>query len=144
MGLPALSINWGPWAGGGMVGEREQTELARRGVSALSPAVSLQLLEQLMAGDRAQVAVARIDWSVFKQLFELRGPRKFFAAFDGGVQVAAPAGRAPEVIAMAGAPDAERMDLLRTLLQAQVARALGFKDGQQPDPRRGFFELGMD
>jgi acyl transferase domain-containing protein/acyl-CoA synthetase (AMP-forming)/AMP-acid ligase II/acyl carrier protein len=144
LGLPALSINWGPWADGGMAGEREQTELARRGVSAMSPATSLQVLDWLMTGDRAQVAVARIDWRVFKQLFELRGPRHFFAAFASAEVAVTSTECWPEVAALADTPVAERMDRLSAFLQAQVALALGFKDGRQPDPRRGFFELGMD
>ncbi|HIE72093.1 MAG TPA: hypothetical protein EYP98_19040 [Planctomycetes bacterium] len=39
-----LSINWGPWAGGGMVTEELQREFARRGLGLISPETGVQRL----------------------------------------------------------------------------------------------------
>ncbi|MEM9214630.1 MAG: alpha/beta fold hydrolase [Cyanobacteria bacterium P01_F01_bin.150] len=70
-GLPALSINWGPWAQGGMassVGDALQERLTRNGFNLLEPEQALTTLSNLMFGDPqsslpAQVGVADIDWT---------------------------------------------------------------------------------
>ncbi|HWA08530.1 MAG TPA: type I polyketide synthase [Opitutaceae bacterium] len=143
-GRPVWSVNWGPWGGGGMAGDAEQALLARYGIAALEPASALQALERVIAGDVPQCVVARIDWRVFKDVFELRGAKPFLARIAASASAAAPAGPAAEIEAMANAPVAERKARLESYLQAEVAAALGFKDGRRPDLRQGFFALGMD
>jgi acyl transferase domain-containing protein/acyl carrier protein len=72
-GLPSFSINWGPWFGGGMAGEQELEELSKRGVESLSPDQGTAALEQLWTSGNVQTTVANINWSIFKQLYELGG-----------------------------------------------------------------------
>ncbi len=144
LGRPALSVNWGPWSGGGMAGVEEQALLARLGVWPLAPATALEILDRLLAGDRAQAVVAKVDWSLFKDLFESRGPRPLLAAFGPAAPAAPAAGPSAEVEALAKTPAGERRAKLETFLQAQVATVLGFKDSRRPDPRQGFFALGLD
>jgi myxalamid-type polyketide synthase MxaB len=65
-GLPALSINWGPWAEVGMAAKRDQRQLARsetRGVLPLAPDAALQSLGQVLRERSAQVVVARLNSS---------------------------------------------------------------------------------
>jgi acyl transferase domain-containing protein/acyl carrier protein len=69
-GLPALSINWGPWAEVGLAAATTQRgeRLAQRGVESLQPEEGLRLLEQLMRGNTAQAGVFPFDlsrWSAF-------------------------------------------------------------------------------
>src|SRR6185369_7584374 len=64
-GLPALSIDWGPWADVGMaarLGERERDRLAERGVRLLRPAEALDALDLLLARDAPQVTAVRMEW----------------------------------------------------------------------------------
>lgn len=66
-GLPALSIDWGPWATG-MIEELGLVEHYRthRGMTSLSPDTGMAVLERVIAQDRAQVLVATVvDWPVF-------------------------------------------------------------------------------
>jgi acyl transferase domain-containing protein/acyl-CoA synthetase (AMP-forming)/AMP-acid ligase II/acyl carrier protein len=144
LGLPALSVNWGPWAGGGMAGEAEREFLARMGVKPLAPGAALLALNRLMSGDTAQAMVASIDWSVFKDLFEARGSRPFLANVGSPAATAAEAGPSMEVEALGRVPVVERKIKLEAFLQGHVAAVLGFKDGRLPDVRQGFFALGMD
>src|SRR5262249_32837728 len=63
LGLPALSINWGPWAEVGMAaaevkrGERG----GQQGFDSTPPAQAVRLMEQLIHQERAQLAVVAID-----------------------------------------------------------------------------------
>ncbi len=58
LGLPALSINWGPWDSAGMAANSRFD-----GIRPLGPAVALQALEKLLRSGRSgQVAVAAVDW----------------------------------------------------------------------------------
>ncbi|MFJ3582077.1 amino acid adenylation domain-containing protein [Streptomyces sp. NPDC090127] len=66
-GLPALSLNWGPWATG-MIEELSLVEHYRavRGMSSLSPAAGTAVLERVFGQDRAQLLIATIsDWKTF-------------------------------------------------------------------------------
>ena len=62
LGLPALSVNWAAWAGGGaaLVGDRKE-QLASRGIGSFDPGTGLDLLGQLLAQGAAQVAVMPFD-----------------------------------------------------------------------------------
>ncbi|MFE2869653.1 amino acid adenylation domain-containing protein [Embleya sp. NPDC059259] len=66
-GLPALSVNWGPWATG-MIEELGLVEHYRvsRGMSSLSPETGMAVLERVIGQDRAQLLVATVvDWPTF-------------------------------------------------------------------------------
>jgi acyl transferase domain-containing protein/acyl-CoA synthetase (AMP-forming)/AMP-acid ligase II/acyl carrier protein len=141
---PALSVNWGPWTGGGMAGRDEQSVLASYGIASLEPAEALRLLDEALAGDRAQVVCARVDWTRFKEFYELRGPKPFLSELRGAEQPAEQPGPAAEIVALGAAPMETRAARLEAWLQHQVGAVLGFRDGRVPDVRQGFFALGMD
>ncbi|MEV7086136.1 amino acid adenylation domain-containing protein [Streptomyces sp. NPDC093085] len=67
LGLPALSVDWGPWA----TGMIEELGLVRhyrtsRGMSSLSPDAGMSVLERVLGQDRAQLLVATVvDWKTF-------------------------------------------------------------------------------
>ncbi|ROV70466.1 non-ribosomal peptide synthetase/type I polyketide synthase [Streptomyces globisporus] len=66
-GLPALSLDWGPWATG-MIEELGLADhyLHSRGMSSLSPEAGMAVLERVIGQDHAQLVVATVvDWPVF-------------------------------------------------------------------------------
>ncbi|MGK7949277.1 MAG: alpha/beta fold hydrolase [Xenococcaceae cyanobacterium] len=69
-GLPALSINWGPWANAGMAVDKG---VNRQGINLIEPRSGFKILEQLLAGDTqtipAQVGVLSADWDRLAQQF---------------------------------------------------------------------------
>ena len=142
IGLPALSVNWGPWAGGGMALAEFQEFLTRMGVAGLEPEGAIAALESLLGAGWTQATVANVDWSVFKQLYEARGTRPFLEQMEGSkpqTQAQQPA----EIIGQLEAtPERDRHALLSAYLQAEVAKVL--KLSQLPDPQVGLFDLGMD
>jgi myxalamid-type polyketide synthase MxaB len=71
-GLPALSINWGPWAEVGMVAamdSRDQRRLTDLGMNAIIPEQGVQVLEQLLHQTWSQVGVLPIEWAKYGRFF---------------------------------------------------------------------------
>jgi acyl transferase domain-containing protein/aryl carrier-like protein len=63
LGLPAASINWGPWEelGMGTIGMAEY--MKRRGIVPIKPDQGLEALELILGQEAPQVMVAAADWS---------------------------------------------------------------------------------
>jgi acyl transferase domain-containing protein/NADPH:quinone reductase-like Zn-dependent oxidoreductase len=67
-GLPATSVAWGPWSGGGMAADlvgRGRDVFAARGLTMIDSEVGFSLLERLLIDGSAYGAVIRIDWEKF-------------------------------------------------------------------------------
>lgn len=153
LGQPALTVNWGPWAGGGMALEEFQTLLSRMGVQGLQPEQAIASLGYLLGADCVQTTVANVDWAVFKDIFEARGKRSLLELLEVQQQetvekrsvqrseilqqLEAVAGNEPPTKTVR-----ERHSLLVTYLQDEVAKVL--KLSQLPDPQQGLFDMGMD
>jgi thioester reductase-like protein len=147
LGLPALSINWGPWAGGGMAVEEFQMWMSRMGVEGLQPHQAIAALERALATNWTQITVAHVDWTLFKGIFEARSKRPILDLLDGQPEQSPEKSLYPEqkseiIQRLEDSTTAERHSLLLTHLQAEVAKIL--KLPQLPDPHHGLFELGMD
>jgi acyl carrier protein len=143
-GLPALSINWGPWAEGGMTSAEADTLLRRIGVRALKPEIAIRTLAQMLASGVPNIAVADVDWSLFRGSYEARGKQPFLDHISQGRPFkpqAAPVGSFVEQL-RATSPTERKRQLLR-FIQSEVAQVLGL-GGQLPDVQQGFFEMGMD
>ncbi|NEO38499.1 MAG: SDR family NAD(P)-dependent oxidoreductase [Moorea sp. SIOASIH] len=146
LGLPGLAINWGPWAGGGMATDEAQEWLAQMGVEALSPELAISALEQLLSGDQVQVTVSRNDWSRFKTMYALKGPRPLLELIATVTEeVEAKTDIAPSLRQQLEAvTETQRRKVLQQALQEEVAQVLGLPITNKPDPEVGFFEMGMD
>ncbi len=74
-GLPATTINWGPWAGSGMAAEAGVSEAVKqRGMSLIAPQHGLDLLGKLIAAGSPQIAVMDAQWSDMLKLLGSRRP----------------------------------------------------------------------
>ena len=68
LGLPGLSIDWGPWQGQGMAAELSESEtqyLASRGIFGMNPAAAFSALDNLLVSGEVQTAVMSIDWGQY-------------------------------------------------------------------------------
>lgn len=63
-GTPAVSLQWGPWAGGGMATAALAARLAAKGVGLVQPLHGLAVLASLLAGQSAGVLapLVALDW----------------------------------------------------------------------------------
>jgi NAD(P)-dependent dehydrogenase (short-subunit alcohol dehydrogenase family)/acyl carrier protein len=146
LGLPALTVNWGPWRGGGMASAASLEFLERVGQRGLIPEAALQSLEQAIAHDRTQVLIADIDWARFRPVYEARGRRPFVSELGQEIRASAesagsrngdlgdrPVGERPR-----GVPP------IRQLVLREAGDVLGFVDARSVPTDRTFFEMGMD
>ena len=81
LGLPGLSVNWGPWADMGMAADmslRERERWVQRGMGTIAPERGLEILGQLMAQDAVRVGALPVNW------------RKFIPEFFSEITAAAP------------------------------------------------------
>ncbi|HEY1403340.1 MAG TPA: type I polyketide synthase, partial [Pyrinomonadaceae bacterium] len=144
LGLPALCINWGPWADGGMTSAEADTLLRRVGVRALKPRLAVRALDRLLAAQAADAAVADVDWTLFRGSYEARGKQPFLERISGGQAAESGPAKSSTFVEQlrAAAPAARKRQLMR-FIQTEVAQVLGL-GSQLPDPEQGFFEMGMD
>ncbi len=149
-GLPALSIDFGPWQGAGMADEASLAELARIGNYGLTANAALQQISELLAQDATQAVVADVDWTRFRPVFEARRPKPLLselgqaASTSGDTKNAGANSGHPWVKLLGAAPESERQAKLTELLQAEVARLLRIKDASSIAADTSLFDLGMD
>jgi NADPH:quinone reductase-like Zn-dependent oxidoreductase/acyl carrier protein len=151
-GLPALSINWGPWSEIGAAADRNLiARLGAHGISAIAPGPGLEALERLMLQASPQVGVVAVDWA------------RYLEHVPGGVPpmltdfvrttpapVAAPSAETTPVTApedlrqrLAGLPAGNRRALLLAEVRELVGRGLGL-EAQAIDEAQPFSEVGLD
>src|SRR5262249_55953138 len=128
-GLPALTVNWGPWAEAGMaaaLGERDRRRLAAQGFASLAPEDALGAFGELLADNATQTGVIRVDWPKLLQQFTKGAEPPLLAELAR--QMPRPGGgpaarRQEELLRQLGeTPAAQRGQLLVAYLQAQATR----------------------
>ncbi|MCY9785316.1 amino acid adenylation domain-containing protein [Nocardiopsis sp. EMB25] len=145
-GLPAISLDWGPWATG-MIEELGLVEHYRtaRGMGSLSPEAGMAVLERVIEQDRAQLLVCPVvDWPAFLAWYSPPPPLVSRLAEAGTARTGDGPDRAagfPETFAAAPAED--RPGLLTHRLTEVVARILRVA-GDRVDPSASLYSLGMD
>jgi acyl transferase domain-containing protein len=149
LGLPALSIAWGPWDGAGMASPEARNLLNRIGIKSLKPDDALAALGRIGGSEHPHMALADVDWVTFRKVYEAGRRRPLLdnlvPAEDRAEDQAGAAVRPASVEpAIAGLLAARRSDRLVEHLQKELSGVLGLGDAVLPDARKGFFRLGMD
>ncbi|GAB3823415.1 hypothetical protein GCM10027610_000310 [Dactylosporangium cerinum] len=149
-GLPAQSLAWGAWAGGGMVGRLTDGDRARiegSGFPPLAPAEGLALLDAALAAPAAALVPTGLDLTVLTAAAAglppllrglVRAPSRRAAASadgDGGT------GLAYQLI---GHSPADRHRILLDRVRADAAAVVGLPGPEAVEPGRAFKELGFD
>ncbi|MEV0538075.1 type I polyketide synthase, partial [Kitasatospora sp. NPDC050463] len=117
-GLPATSLAWGPWAGGGMAGDLTEADLRRMeqsGVKPLSDPEGLVLFDAAVRSGDAVLVPARLVRTRPRRSVRAAGQARTYSVAELG-------------------------ELVRT----QAAAVLGFADASAIAPGRQFQDLGFD
>ncbi|MBX3010154.1 MAG: type I polyketide synthase, partial [Caldilineaceae bacterium] len=143
LGLPAQSINWGPWAEAGMAAnDLVLGRLANMGIGAITADEGIQLFKALLRGDSAspaQIGVVPIDWpTLYKNFPGAKAP--FFAELTQDL-----AAEQESLIArFQTLTENEWREQLTEFLRIQLAQVLGFKSHEKITLHQRLFDLGLD
>nr|WP_062342612.1 type I polyketide synthase [Herbidospora sakaeratensis] len=149
-GLPALSVAWGPWAGGGVASASEATRqrLSRnRWEVLMEPRHAVRALADALGGPDGVLTVIDIDWELIASSggeHEMR--RSPFLRDLPEVQRMAVAATAGDGLAarLAALPRAAQEQQLVALVQAHVADVLAYPSPEAVRPSVAFSDLGFD
>jgi myxalamid-type polyketide synthase MxaE and MxaD len=148
-GQPALSINWGAWAGEGFAdsvgGKRLAAHLALLGISSIAPGQALEILGRLLGQSATQVVAVPVNWKQYREFYPEGGASPLLSELAREkAEVPRPAGRTSERRnALLAAEPVERRSLLQSYLSEQVARVLGLSPSRL-DVQQPLSHLGLD
>ncbi|GGQ35911.1 hypothetical protein GCM10010266_69000 [Streptomyces griseomycini] len=149
-GLPATSVSWGMWAGGGMVTGELDDHLRRRGLRPMRPDLAVGALATALAAGETTLTVADIDWARFAPGFTAARSRPLISEIPDVIALAAqdtpqqPAAGGALADRLAGLNDADQHRLLLDLVRGHAAAVLGHEGPDAITHDRAFRELGFD
>jgi len=151
-GLPAVSVNWGPWEGLGMTAAVEAPVVKRWnawGVRSIALEEGIRAMEQILRSNMTQAAMIPGSWSR-----QLRGGVAAvnlplladLAGANGESHAQAKTSAGPPELAgqLAQASPARRREILMDYIRTRLARILGLDASTTLDPRQPLNELGVD
>ena len=142
-GRPAMSVNWGPWAEGGMAEGVDRKRWKSRGLGLIPPEEGLRVLGALVRQGPTQIGVLPIRWEVFAAGAV---PPMLSEVVQQVRKMAGKRAEGPETPALLhalrqAAPSRRRGHVLAHL-RDNVAKVLGLIGPL--DPRQPLRELGLD
>ncbi|MFN0204706.1 MAG: SDR family NAD(P)-dependent oxidoreductase [Planctomycetota bacterium] len=144
--IPAISINWGPWSGGGMAAGREgrnRARFAEMGLRAISPEEGMNIFTDIVRKNDVQSGVLPIQWGKFIKQFRAGGAPPFYEIVspraDSNIT-----NTAKILEELHSAAPAQRTSKILNYVREQIARVLGFGSPSQVDPDVAFVEMGVD
>jgi myxalamid-type polyketide synthase MxaB len=154
LGLPGLSINWGPWS---EIGAAVRTGVVSRadtkGFSTIAPAQGLRILEHLLAESPAQVGVLPLSSSELAANRPRAGRASLYAELEelttganGSAALSSDfASSVPQLLPLLfSASPGRRAVIVLEQLQKQAAKTMGLDAGDTIDPGRPLTDLGLD
>ena len=149
-GLPAISINWGPWAEVGMAAalrETDRSRLAAQGMMSLTPKQGVAALEAVLREGAPQLAVLPTDWVAFGRQFDATRVPSLFRELVRPTPVKNESHdrvRQDFASRLAETPAGNRAGLIRAFVRERAGHVLGLDRSRAVDPRQPLSELGLD
>jgi acyl carrier protein len=149
-GLPAVSINWGPWSEVGMAAsldEEHRRRLAEQGFKSLTTEQGLRGLEAALAAGPSQVVVMPMDWNRFARGFTPDGPPSLFRDLVAPVNVSDAAAQSSDsagIERIAAMPPSLRRSAMLRQVREKAAHVLGQRNPEALPATRPLGDLGMD
>ncbi|MGJ3251819.1 MAG: aminotransferase class I/II-fold pyridoxal phosphate-dependent enzyme [Elainellaceae cyanobacterium] len=143
LGLPATTINWGPWAVGmaANLDERDSNRLAAQGLRAIAPDLGIQALDAALTQGFSQVGIFLVEWDAF---FRHASLSPMLNALKPTVQTTPRQTRSDLRQQIETATPGDRLSLLEHHICQHLANVLGFSSPDLIDPYERFSDLGMD
>lgn len=149
-GLAAVSINWGPWSGAGMLealGERGRQHWIRQGIEPMSPDQCIKAMEQAMHMGGAQYAIMRVTWDRYFTPYLASGNipsllRDLDTALDSGTSKPGQVAALQEILG--SVPSDERKETVIEFINELAVRTLGLDAGVAIDPTILLTDVGLD
>ncbi|NUQ61200.1 MAG: SDR family NAD(P)-dependent oxidoreductase [Pirellulales bacterium] len=146
-GLPAVSIQWGPWADSGMAAHADRSDqIAARGMDLIPPEKGLEVLARLIESKPVSMAVIDAHWPAL--IKQVRGRTPPLLERVAGDEVAAAAGQEDKVdhafrkeLSDLGAR--QRIERLRDYFARELARIMQV-DPSGIDVNQPLNMLGLD
>jgi NAD(P)-dependent dehydrogenase (short-subunit alcohol dehydrogenase family) len=140
-GLPATSINWGPWSDVGMAArlERRMSYLNLYGVGAIRPADGMSAFGQIVAHKLSQVTFLHLDIAALVESMPDILDSPFYSPLTAGLDMgAAPAN--PEVFnRILSASGGDRAAVTLAYLRAKLAEIVGLGPRRRSRPTKPIF-----
>ncbi|HEX8700828.1 MAG TPA: SDR family NAD(P)-dependent oxidoreductase [Myxococcaceae bacterium] len=149
-GLPAVSINWGPFSGVGLAAAEEQRgqRLAARGLRSFGPEEGTALLDGVLGSVHGQLALMDIDGRQWREFYpQVAASRRLGALFQGTAQAAlAPSaqGAAALLPALRRAQAGQRPALVEQFVREQLGQVLRHDDPRAIERSTPLRSLGLD
>ena len=152
LGLPAMSINWGPWAEVGMAARLNQHDehyWTSHGMHALTVQQGLQVLGHILDHNPIQIAALRITWRTFVEHHANRTTQPMFSELlyttERWSSDSLTEDSQPDLLnRLTVASPQERAEILTMHIHNQAAKILGFDQHVLLDPHQPLSELGLD
>ncbi|MEU6075140.1 type I polyketide synthase [Micromonospora sp. NPDC047074] len=152
LGLPATSIAWGAWGGGGMAEGDFGRMLTRHGTPEMDPLLAVTALQQAIEHDETFLTISNIAWDRFLVAFTATRPGPLVAEVPEVQRLRASKGLAEQTETEDSGPagefarmtDAERLQTLLDLVRDQAATVLKYAGAEAVDPHHAFRDLGFD
>jgi myxalamid-type polyketide synthase MxaB len=151
-GLPALSVNWGPWAGAGMaarMGESYRSRLAQQGCLFIEPSKGVRALEHLLSDNAVHAAVLPLQWERLLAQYPAGQEAPLYREFAARASRREPRGQAQQNHVdwfkdLAHKPAETRRPVVLQFLEDQLRKVLGIDGRTRIDPDQPLVELGLD
>ena len=143
LGLPALSVNWGPWYVETELADEEVLNfLLSVGLKPLAPQLAVSALSRLAAGASTQAVVVDMDTERFKLVFEARGERPLFEHLEVETVADDPAPPTELLSLLRGSSNDERQSYITDFLLRELKQVLAFEG--EIHTSTDVFSLGAD
>ena len=148
-GLPALTVNWGPWATGlaAAVEVRDRRRWAEVGIGTIEPDRGLRALWRLLPSPGAQAIVWPIDWTRFLRAYPQGEEPALFLEVARAVQRRSDDADRKSVDLrerLSRVPSNKRPAAVEAEVRTRALRVLGLDPATEIDRREPLNALGLD